>query len=406
MDEVARHVDILILGGGIAGAAIAAQLAGSRKVALLEREPVLAYHTTGRSAAMYIPSYGGSAVRPLTAASGAFLHAPPPAFGGSLLRRRAVLHIARQDQLQRLAAFVRAMDAGVDLRGLDGDTARALAPILRPQAVAAAVLEEEAGDIDVARLHAGYLRQARSAGALVLTGLGDIRLERRFGVWRAKTCGPQFSAPVVVNATGAWADQTALQAGARPQGLTPLLRTVVVTDAPTAPSFADWPVVKDVDEQFYFKPFSGQLLITPADEEPSAPCDAAPDPLDIACAMFRFADAADHPVVSVRRRWAGLRTFAPDRAPVVGWSRHDEGFFWMAGLGGFGIQTSPALGRLAASILLGRPVPPDLSDFGVDARAFVPDRPGPQPTVSPHLIQETAGRPPRRVPQACGPLPA
>lgn len=402
MDEAARHVDILILGGGIAGAAIAAQLAGVRKVALLEREPVLAYHTTGRSAAMYIPSYGGSAVRPLTAASSTFLHAPPPAFGGPLLRRRAVLHIARQDQLQRLAAFVRAMEAGVSLRELDGDEARTLAPILRPRAVAAAVLEEEAGDIDVARLHAGYLRLARSAGALVLSGLGDIRLERRFGVWRAKTGGPQFSAPIVVNATGAWADQTALQAGARPQGLVPLLRTVVITDAPTAPSFADWPIVKDVDEQFYFKPFSGQLLITPADEEPSAPCDAAPDPLDVACAMFRFAEAADHPVVSVRRRWAGLRTFAADRAPVVGWSRDDEGFFWMAGLGGFGIQTSPALGRLAASILLGRPVPPDLTDLGVDAQTFSPDRLAPQSTGPSHPLQGRANAPSPRDVRAAG----
>lgn len=347
-------VDILVLGGGIAGATVAAHLAGERKVALLEREPLLAYHATGRSSAMFIPTYGGAAVRPLAAASEDFLRAPPWGFGGSLLHPRPVMHIARADQIQRLAAFREEAGAAAALERLDRQQARALAPILRPEAVDAAVLEHNAADIDVARLHAGYLRMAREGGAIIAADLGDLRLERRAGLWRATAAGASFCAPVVVNATGAWADQTAIQAGLAPLRLSPYQRTVVIVDAPKTPDFCRCPVVKDIDERFYFRPYSGQLLITPADEEACPPCDALPDPLDVACAMFRFAAAADHSTRIIRRRWAGLRTFAPDRAPVIGWSEEAPGFFWLAGLGGFGIQTSPAVGRIAAAMLLER----------------------------------------------------
>ena len=181
-------------------------------------------------------------------------------------------------------------------------------------------------------------------------------------------------APTLVNATGAWADETALDAGIGPKGLSPLLRTAILVDAPRELGFHDWPVVKDIDERFYFRPFGGRLLITPADETPSPPCDAAPDELDIACAMMRFHDTADHPVTRIHHRWAGLRTFASDRAPVIGWSETAPGFFWLAGLGGFGIQTAPAVARLAGALVRGRPAPQDLSDQGVDARVYHPGR--------------------------------
>ena len=367
--------DVVVLGGGIAGAALAAQLAGDRRVALVEREPQLGYHTTGRSAAMYIPSYGGPAVQPLTAASRGFFEDPPCGFAERLLSPRPVLHIARADQAERLEAFAR-RTPGATLRRLGREGALSRAPILRPQAVQAALLETGAGDLDVARLHGGMVRRAREAGAVILADAGRPDIAREESRWRVRTRQASLIAPTLVNATGAWADETARDAGLAPKGLSPLLRTAILVDAPREIGFHDWPVVKDIDERFYFRPFGGRLLITPADETPSPPCDAAPDELDIACAMMRFHDAADHPVTRIHHRWAGLRTFAPDRAPVIGWSETAPGFFWLAGLGGFGIQTAPAVARLASALVRGRRAPQDLTDHGVVSAAYDPGRLG------------------------------
>lgn len=193
-------------------------------------------------------------------------------------------------------------------------------------------------------------------------------------LWRVRAGGHAFTAPILVNATGAWADQTALAAGLSPKGLRPLQRTVVLVDPPVHQNFLDWPTVKDVDECFYFRPFAGRLLITPADETPSAPCDARPDVLDVAQAMMKFHDVARHPVTAVRHRWAGLRTFAADRAPVIGWEKDACGFFWFAGLGGFGIQTAATAGRMAAALILESSVPAELLELGLDPAAFDPCR--------------------------------
>ncbi|MFZ3007212.1 MAG: FAD-binding oxidoreductase [Phenylobacterium sp.] len=366
--------DVVVLGGGIAGAALAAQLAGDLRVALVERESQLGYHTTGRSAAMYIPSYGGPAVQPLTAASRGFFERPPWGFAGRLLSPRPVLHVARADQLRRLEDFAHQNRDTAALRRLSGESARLRAPILRPEAVRSALLEAGAGDLDVARLHGGMVRRAREAGAAILADAGRPDIVREGSRWRVRTRQASLIAPTLVNATGAWADETALDAGLAPKALAPLLRTAILVDAPRELGFHDGPVVKDIDERFYFRPFGGRLLITPADETPSPPCDAAPDELDIACAMMRFHDAADHPVTRIHHRWAGLRTFASDRAPVIGWSETSPGFFWLAGLGGFGIQTAPAVARLAAAQVLGHRPPADLADHGVEAATYDPGR--------------------------------
>lgn len=363
--------DVLVLGGGMAGAAIAAHLAARRRVALLEREPALAVHATGRSAAMWMPSYGGAAARPLTLASRPFLIDPPSAFGGPLLAPRAALHVARREQLDALGALAAEHPR---LRPLSGGEARRRVPILRPEAAHAALLEEDAADIDVARLHAGFVSMARAGGAEILTALGDPKIGRAGLFWKVSAAGQVWRAPILVNAAGAWADELAVAAGLAPLGLAPLRRTAILVDGPASPGFDGWPVVKDVDERFYFRPFSGRLLLTPADETPSEPGDAQPDDLDVARAMARLEKACDHAVTRVRRRWAGLRTFAADRAPVVGWSRAVPSFFWMAGLGGFGIQAAPALGRMAAAILLGDPMPAELGDHGIAARLYDPGR--------------------------------
>uniref|UniRef100_B0T0Q5 FAD dependent oxidoreductase n=1 Tax=Caulobacter sp. (strain K31) TaxID=366602 RepID=B0T0Q5_CAUSK len=372
-----QRVDIAILGGGMAGAALAAHLAPGTRVALIEREPVLGYHTTGRSAAMFIPSYGGPAITGLTAASRDFFLNPPPGFGPPLLTPRPVMHVAGPDQIDRLDIFAAAHS--VDRRSgafevLDGRAARVRVPILRSGAVAAALIEAGTGDLDVARLHAALVRRVKQVGGVVLAnaGAGAITFDR--SEWRVRGPDLDIAAPILVNATGAWADETAIAAGLGPLGLTPLRRTVMLARAPDLAGFAAWPVVKDIDERFYFRPSGGRLLITPADETPSAPCDAVADEMDIALGMARFEAAVDHPVAHLVGRWAGLRTFAPDRAPVVGWSTSRPGFFWLAGLGGFGIQTAPAMGRLAAALVEGRPVPSDLVDHGVQAQAYAPRR--------------------------------
>lgn len=363
--------DVVVLGSGIAGASIAAHLAPSCKVILIEREEVSGYHTTGRSAAMFMPSYGAEAIHPLTRASRAFFHEPPPGFGGSLLRRRAAMHVARGDQLAELDDLARRLDNPMRLSSSE---AIRQVPILRRSQISGAVLEPDAGDIDVGRLHAGWLLEAREHGAEIRLGVGDYSIERRRGGWRLRGSGWTMQSPVLVNATGAWADATAIAAGLAPKRLEALQRTVVLVDAPPHDGFQDWPIVKDVREQFYFRPFAGRLLITPADEEPSPPCDAQPDPLDIACAMMRFQDVANYGVRAIRHKWAGLRTFAPDRAPIIGWSEEASGFFWFAGLGGIGIQTAPASGRLAAALLLGDTPPADLIDQGLEVTALRPAR--------------------------------
>lgn len=371
------EVDVVILGGGMAGATVAAHLAPDTRIAVVERESVLGYHTTGRSAAMFIPSYGGAAIAGLTAASSEFLLDPPRGFGPSLLSRRAVMHVASHDQVASLDRFaaLHSMGGGGDMfEALDARAARARVPILRPGAVAAALIEKDAGDLDVAGLHAGFLRRAREAGGQVLTGGGPGDIDFARSQWRVRGEGFDVTAPVLVNATGAWADETAIAAGLNPIGLTPFRRTVMLVRGTGDAGFAAWPVVKDIDEQFYFRPFGERLLITPADETPSPPCDAAPDELDIALGMARFEAVVDHPVRSLAGRWAGLRTFAADRAPVIGWSQRSPGFFWLAGLGGFGIQTAPAVGRLAAALIKGRGVPSDLADRGVVVARYVPGR--------------------------------
>lgn len=366
--------DVVILGGGIAGASLFAALAPHLRIALLEREPALAYHTTGRSAAMFAPGYGTPPVQALSRASASFFAEPPPAFGGPLVSRRAMMHVAGPGQIEALIHLAQSRASDRSLRWLNPEEAWSKAPILRRQRLAGALLDSGGADIEVARLHQGYLAQGRAAGGEIFAGLGAASLERRGGVWRVDAGEQAFAAPALVNAAGAWSDEIASMAGLTPRGLLPLSRTVVLTDAPATPEFARWPTVMDVRERFYFRPFAGRLLITGANETPSPPCDAAPDEGAIAKALARFQSACDYPVQRLTARWAGLRTFAPDRVPLIGWTAEAEGFFWFAGQGGTGIQSAPAAASLAAALFLSQPPPEHLAARGVDPAAFSPDR--------------------------------
>lgn len=364
------RVDVAIIGGGIAGVALAGRLAPHRKVALLEREPALGAATTARSAAMFMPSYGGASASALTRASRGFL---TTALGpcGAVFQPRQALHVGR---LPHLAPFGLAQAADTPLQALSPRQAGRLCPILREGVIDGAWLETDAGDIDVAALLDLFRRMALDAGARLIVAAGEVAIGRGVGGWRLTGACGTIEAGILVNAAGPWADTVAEAAGVPALGLTPLRRTVVLAPPVGCRGFEAWPIVKDVRERFYFRPYNGRLLITPADAHPSHPCDAAPDKADVARAVLRFETVCDHRVARVEHSWAGLRTFASDKAPVIGWSPVREDFFWLAGLGGFGVQTAPAVSELAASLILGRGVAPELTDRGVDPARYAPHR--------------------------------
>jgi D-arginine dehydrogenase len=368
--------DIIVLGGGIAGASMAYELARTARVCLVEREAHPGLHATGRSAALFAPSYGGAEIRALTRASKAFFDLPPAGFcEHPMLQPRGCLFIGRADQTRRLEQMVVDVEGtGGTLEPVDQATALAQIPLLRADYVVAAGFDRIAMDIDVNALHQGFLRGARALGAAIAVDAGVPQVSRRGGVWTVELGAMTITAPVLVNAAGAWADEVASSCGVPTLGLQPLRRTAMLVSPPPGVDVNDWPAVIDVDEQFYFKPESGKLLLSPADESPSIPCDAQPDEMDIAVGVDRVQAALDIEVHRVSRSWAGLRTFAPDRVPVIGFDPRVAGFFWCAGQGGYGIQTAPAMGRTAAAIALGEALPADVSAEGLDAAALSPAR--------------------------------
>jgi D-arginine dehydrogenase len=342
--------DVVVIGGGIAGVAATAFLAERADVVLLEREAVLAHHTTGRSAAQYLEHYGGNVNERLTVASRTFFTTPPDDWASTpLVAPRAALNVGTAADLDALAAEAAA--GGTRVTAVSAEEARVICPALRPEWVAGGVLEPEALDIDVAALHQGFVGHARRRGASIVVSAGVRRIERAGHRWRVFTDDSQWEADVIVDAAGAWGDEIAVLAGVRPVGLQPLRRTAFTVAAP--PDSGDWPLVHAIDGAFYFKPESaGQLLCSPADETPSPPCDARPEEIDVARAIDRINEATTLAIRHVRSKWAGLRTFAPDRTPVLGYDDTVDGFVWHVGQGGTGIQTSPAAGRAIASLVL------------------------------------------------------
>ncbi len=364
--------DLIVLGAGMAGASVAAEIAAHRRVLLLETEDQPGRHTTGRSAAMFLESYGNVTVCALTRASRAFLEHPPEGFAEvPLMTPRAAMFIADGEALPRLDAALAATPA---LRRITPDEARARVPILRPERVAGAALDESGADLDVAALHQGYLRALRRAGGQLVTGAHETAIAREAGRWVVRSRAGDFTAPLLVNAAGAWADAVARAAGVAPIGLQPMRRSVVLLPVPEGLNIRHWPLTCDIDETVYFKPDAGQLLLSPANEDPMAPSDVAPEEMDIALAVDRFERLTQMPVQRIGRRWAGLRSFVADRSPVAGFDARAEGFFWLAGQGGYGIQMAPALARAAAAMVLGRSLPEDIAAQGVTTAELSPAR--------------------------------
>nr|WP_255696731.1 FAD-binding oxidoreductase [Sandaracinobacteroides sayramensis] len=361
------------MGAGIGGASLAhalLQRAPRLKLALLEAESRPGYHTTGRSAAFYAETYGGPGVQPLSSASKAFLQRPPAGFCETpILSPRGALHICRAGQtLEALEAEFR--QGGIACEHLHGEDILRKAPRLRAQWAEAAIWEPGCSDIDVAGLHQSYLRSARRAGADLVTDARAAAVAQR-GDWRILTPAGEFRAGALVNAAGAWADEVAALAGVAPIGIEPLRRTILVAEVqPEAPT--GLPLVIDSGGSLYFKPDAGRLWISPHDETPDVPRDVQPEEMDVAVALDRFERMCDWPVRRILSSWAGLRSFAPDRLPVLGPDPEAPGFHWCAGQGGWGIQTAPAASAGAAAMLLGEA--PPAAYAGIDAAPYLPAR--------------------------------
>ncbi|WP_417449334.1 NAD(P)/FAD-dependent oxidoreductase [Kordiimonas sp.] len=369
--------DFLVIGAGIAGAGAAYRLASHGSVVLLDMEEQAGYHTTGRSAAFYAETYGGPMIQPLTTASKAFFHSPPAGFSDvPLVKTLGAIHIYRADQraeAERLYGELRAALPNVER--LNAHEVKARAPHIDTSGLLGGIADPDCGDLDVAALHQGYLRAAKAMGVQILLDARFDRAAHDGTHWRVITRKGTVRAGTVINAAGAWGDDVACRAGVAPLGLKPLRRTVVTLPKPHGlPYDRHGPVVLDIDEEFYFKPEGDGYLVTPADENPSVPCDAQPELEDVARAVSCFEKAVGCTVVRITAKWAGLRTFGPDRTPVIGFATDAPAFFWNVGQGGYGIQTSPAWSDLMAALVLRQALPAYLREAGVRPETYSPAR--------------------------------
>ena len=370
------HDDVLIIGAGIAAASLGYFLAPHAKVTLLERESQPGYHSTGRSAALFLASYGTDQVRALTQASRAFLDAPPPGFADvPILSPRGALFAATPEQADLLDEHC-ALLAGMSplSRRLNRDETLAQVPVLRPERLLGGGLEPDASDIDVHALHQGYLRGLRRQGGALVNDAEVTHIERQGGAWLVQAGGREYCAPLLVNAAGAWCDGVARLAGAAPIGLVPKRRSAFIFAPPAGMDVTRWPSVVGADESWYFKPDAGMLLGSPANADPVAPQDVQPEELDIALGIDRI---QAHTTLQIRRptrTWAGLRSFVADGDLVGGFDASVPGFFWVAAQGGYGIQTSAAMGQACAALLCGDALPQHLADHGLTPAMLSPAR--------------------------------
>jgi D-arginine dehydrogenase len=366
--------DAIVIGAGMAGASVAWFMAPHARVLVLEREAWPGVHSTGRSAALFSETYGSAQVRALTRATRPFLENPPAGFAEHpILAPRGTLVIGSAEQAEK----VHAMHADYarhtrDLQLLDGAALRARVPVLRPEAAQLGLYEPGAADIDVNELHQGFLRGLRQRGGTLKTDVAVRAIERVQGQWELDCGEATFRAPLLLDAAGAWADEVARLAGVAPLGLQPKRRTAFLFEPPAGLDTARWPFVLDADETFYFKPDAGLLLGSPANADPVPPHDVQPEDLDIALGIDRIEQATTMTINRPIRSWAGLRSFVADGDLVGGFAPDAQGYFWVAAQGGYGIQTSAAMGEACAHLALGRALPAHLQDAGIDAEMLAP----------------------------------
>lgn len=369
-----KQFDIIVIGAGIAGASIAAHLSSNAQVVVLEMEERAGYHTTGRSAASFEPNYGPPPMLAFTRASAGFFNEPPQGFrdGPLLLQRDSIFFMpeGQEQQAERL------LKTSAGLVEISNATARQAFPILRENYAVRSFLDANTGDIDVDLLHRGYLKLFKERGGTMLLNAQVTGLHYNAGHWQLTTAQGMITAPIVVNAAGAWGDEIAKLAGIKPIGLTPKRRSIglIPLDHIEPREFAHWPAVTDVGETWYAKPQSGKLMVSSADATPVEPHDAYADDMAIAEGVERLMNATTLEVERMDHSWGGLRTFANDGNPVIGFERSAEGFFWLVGQGGYGIQTAPSLSQLAAQMVLQKPLPQAAFEHGLDLKHIFPDR--------------------------------
>jgi D-arginine dehydrogenase len=368
MSDSVTKVDFVIIGAGIAGASVAYWLAPHGKVVILERESHPGFHSTGRSAALYMASYGNAQVRALTLASKKFFDAPPQGFcAHPLLSPRGALMVAERGQeaaLEQHWAVLAQMNTGA--RRLTAAQACQLSPALRPERIVDALIEPDAADMDVNAIHQGFLRGAVARGGEVRVHSEVVGLDRHDNQWTVTTQKNEtWQAPVVIDAAGAWADELAKMAGASRIGLQPCRRSALLFKPEGFGDFAKWPMTYGASENWYFKPDAGQVLVSPANADPVSPQDVQPEELDIAIAIDRIESVTTFKIRRPSHTWAGLRSFVQDHGLVGGFDEIKPGFFWIAAQGGYGIQTSPAMGEACATLVRGLSIPPAIADWGL-----------------------------------------
>lgn len=368
--------DILVIGAGIAGASVGYWLARHGNVILLERESQPGTHSTGRSAALFMESYGTPQVRALTMASRAFLEAPPDGFSKvPLLTPRGALMIATETEEPLLDAHWQVLRSISECaQRLDGRQSCEMVSVLRPERIVGGAYEPDASDIDVDALHQGYLKGLRRGGGRVVCDTEVTRIDRVGDMWRVRAGARTYEAPLLVDAAGAWADVVGRMAGARPIGLVPKRRSAFTFAPPPGLDVSRWPLCAGIDESWYIKPDAGRLLGSPANADPVEPQDVQPEELDIAKAIDRIETMTTLRIVRPSRTWAGLRSFVGDGDLVGGFDPELPGFFWIAGQGGYGIQTSAAMGECCAAMALGQVIPAQIARFGLTAAMLSPAR--------------------------------
>ncbi|MGO4504556.1 MULTISPECIES: NAD(P)/FAD-dependent oxidoreductase [unclassified Dyella] len=371
-----HDVDVIVIGAGMAGASVAYFLAPHARVLVLEREEHAGMHSTGRSAALFSETYGSAQVRALTRAARRFFDHPPEGFAGHpVLSPRGSLSIGTVDHIEKVHALHAEMAARTrGLRVVDAAWLQETVPVLRPEAAQIGLYESGAADIDVNELHQGFLRGLRAQGGQLRCNIDIRSIEHGPGHWFIDAGHEHYRAPLLINAAGAWVDQIAALAGIAPIGIQPRRRSAFLFEAPAGMDTSRWPFVTDVDEAFYFKPDAGLLLGCPANADPVMPHDVQPEELDIAIGIHRIEEATTMTIRRPTRTWAGLRSFVADGDLVGGFAPGSGDFFWVAAQGGYGIQTSAAMGEACANLALGRPLPGHLQDAGVTADMLDPRR--------------------------------
>tara|TARA_Y100001970_G_scaffold291556_1_gene429155 strand:- start:22499 stop:23629 length:1131 start_codon:yes stop_codon:yes gene_type:complete len=371
------QADFLIIGSGMAGMSAAYRLSKHGKVIVLEKESLLGYHTTGRSAAFFTENYGNKIIRSITKASRYFLENPPSCFknGQLMTQYGGSLFIANKNQskyIDKELDYAKSVSANVF--EIDKKEVQNMVPAIKENYIDRALHEPDSKVMDVDLIHQGFARGLKNNNGEILFNSEVINISKNNNIWFVKTRNNEFKAPIIINAAGAWCDEIAILANIKPLNLSPKRRTVIIFEDSSNLNTAKWPVVIDIEDNFYFKAEAGKILASPADETDSPPCDSQPEEIDIAITIDRIENATNFKIKNIDHKWAGLRSFFPDRTPVVGEDSNMSGFFWLAGQGGYGIQTSPGISKIIECLITGIKWPDYLSNNLITPETLSPKR--------------------------------